>query len=542
MVIGVIPALVLLGCQTGSGPSLAEALPATDTLPQLEPAELLVRASLDLRGVRPSIDELDQVAADPEVVDDLLDGFLQDPRFGDRIVSLYSSIYLTRLDYYYVKAEEYGLYDEPTFARSVGEEPLRILARIATEDLPYTEIVTADWTMADESLGTAFPVDYPSDGDGWEPVQYNDDRPMAGVLSTNSMWWRYSSTSSNANRGRANAVSRILLCSDYLVRPIEFDRDVNLLDAGAVSDALANNPGCVACHHSLDPLASYFWGFFYYNYTSKLDITEYHPEREFLWESYTGVAPSYHGEPGYTLADLGDQIARDPRLIECAVEQAWELLLQRETLLDDTDPLVAHREVFLDSGLTMRSLVRSILGSPEYRSGPTDDPRAVPLKMVTPDLLASQLEALTGYRFTYYGYDMMQTDTYGLRTLAGGVDGAFVTTGAREPIPTLVLVQQRLAEAAADHVIDHDRANPDAPRLFTHLTFGETPVTGRDAMVLQLQDLHLSFFGTRIAADGPEIDANLALWDELFSLEPDPVQAWKGLTAALLRDPAFLFY
>jgi len=534
--------LWLVACSTGTPTPAVDVPGPTDELPQLEPEQLLVRASLDLRGVRPTVDELDRVDDDPAAVETLIEDYLQDPRFGERVISLYSEIYLTRLDYYYVTAEEYGLYDEPAFARSVGEEPLRILARIATEDLPYSDIVTADWTMADESLGTAFPVDYPSDGTGWQPVQYTDGRPMAGVLTTNSMWWRYMSTSSNANRGRANAVSRVLLCSDYLTRPIEFDRDVNLLDAGAVADALANNPGCVACHHSLDPLASYFWGFFYYNYSSKLDITAYHPEREFLWESYTGVAPGYHGEPGYTLTDLGQQLAADPRLIECAVEQAWTLFLQRDVLLDDTDPLVDHREVFLDSGLKLRSLVRSILQSPEYRAGATDDPRAVPLKMVTPDLLASQLEALTGYRFTYYGYDMMQTDTYGLRTLAGGVDGAFVTAGAREPIPTLVLVQQRLAEAAADYVVDHDRANPDDPRLFTHINFGETPVTGRDAMVAQIQDLHLRFFGDRIDADGPEIDANLALWDELFTLEPDPAVAWKGLTSALLRDPEFLFY
>ncbi len=535
----------LLACQTGGTdalPSETEQLPAAEALPERTPEELLVRASLDLRGIRPSLGELDAVHADAGALDSLLDTFLLDERFGERVVSLYSEIYLTRLDYYYVAAEEYGLYDEPAFARAVGEEPLRILARIATEDLPYTEVVTGDWTMAEESLGQAFPVDYPSDGEGWLPVSYTDARPMAGMLSTNSMWWRYMSTSSNANRGRANAISRILLCSDYLVRPIEFDRDVNLLDAGAVADALQNNPGCVACHHSLDPLASYLWGFFYYNYASKLDITEYHPEREYLWETYTGVAPAYHGEPGHTLADLGQQLAADPRLVECAVEQAWELLLQRDVLLDDTDPLVAHREVFLDSGLKLRSLYRSILDAPEYRAGATDDPRGVPLKMVTPDLLASQLEELTGYRFTYYGYDMMQTDTYGLRTLAGGVDGAFVTAGAREPIPTLVLVQQRLAEAAADHVVDHDRDNPDTPRLFTHLTFGETPITGRDAMVAQLQDLHLRFFGHRVDTDGPEIEANLALWEELFALEPDPVQAWKGVTSALLRDPAFLFY
>ena len=45
------------------------------------------------------------------------------------------------------------------FAASVGEEPLRLLSYIAENDLPYTEIVTAEYTMANELLCEAFPID-----------------------------------------------------------------------------------------------------------------------------------------------------------------------------------------------------------------------------------------------------------------------------------------------------------------------------------------------------------------------------------------------
>ena len=46
----------------------------------LTPDEIdyLVRASLDLRGVRPSPDEIAQVEANPNTVDDLVDGFFHD--------------------------------------------------------------------------------------------------------------------------------------------------------------------------------------------------------------------------------------------------------------------------------------------------------------------------------------------------------------------------------------------------------------------------------------------------------------------------------
>ena len=191
--------------------------------------------------------------------------------FPDRVRDLFATIYLTRMDYYYVTAADFGLSDQPGFVASVGEEPLRVLAKIAEDDLPYSDVVTADWTMADENIGRAFPTDYPADGTGWQQVHYTDGRPAAGVLSTNGLWWRYMTNTSNLNRGRANAISRIFVCNDYLSHPIEFDRDVNLLDSDALSDALKNNEGCVACHSTLDPLASYLFGFYYLDYTSKLD-------------------------------------------------------------------------------------------------------------------------------------------------------------------------------------------------------------------------------------------------------------------------------
>lgn len=402
--------------------------------------------------------------------------------------------------------------------------------------------MTADWTMADERLGAAWPLDYPEGATGWRQARYTDGRPSAGVLTTNSMWWRYMSTASNSNRGRANAVSKILLCTDYLSKPIEFDRSVNILDGGALADALQNNPGCVACHYSLDPFAGYFWGFFYYDYASKSETTSYHAEREHMWEDYSGVAPGYYGEPGYTLEDLGRQIADDPRLYSCAVERVYGGLLQRELDVDDTAAILDHLAAFEAGGHTLRALYRSVLAGEAYRAAPGDDPRVGPTRQLSPELLASVVEDLTGFRFTYAGYDMLMTDTYGLRTLAGGVDGQFVTAPAQSPTATLVLVQERLAEAAAHHVVQADRADPEHARLFTEVGFVETPASDRDAMVRQIQALHLRVFGTRVAADGPEVEANLELWQELYDLGHDPAEAWAGLLAVLLRDPTFLWY
>jgi hypothetical protein len=304
-----------------------------------------------------------------------------------------------------------------------------------------------------------------------------------------------------------------------------------------VDDALSSNPACLNCHNSLDPLASYFYGFWWYDPSNTLEINRYFPEREQRWRDYTGKAPAYYGQPGYDLHDLGQQIAADNRFPECATRQAWQLLLRRDATVDDTDALVTHRDAFINGGLTLKALIRSIVTDPRYLAGDTDEAGYVPRKMLTPDLLATSVADLTGYSWTYGAYDLLRNDSVGYRTLDGGADGYDVTKASTSPNATLVLVQERLAEAAAWYTVENE---PE--RLFPGLDFTETPDTDRDAMVAEIQALHLRLFGHHVAADGEEVAANLALWSDLYGVEHDPRAAWAGVLSALLRDPDFLLY
>lgn len=519
-----------------------------DALVQRSEVDLLSRISLDLRGVRPSAEEIAQVEADPNALDSLTTSYLDDPRFGQQMMELYSEIYLTRADFFDANAADFGLVDDAAFTAAVGQEPLRMLAHIATEDLPYTELVTGDWTVANETLASIWPLDYPDGQTGWHRSQYTDGRPQAGALSTNGLWWRFTSTPSNANRGRANQVSRIFLCNDYLVREIAFDREVDLLDQEAIDDAIHNNEACVNCHASLDPLAAYLFGFWVYTEGSWYDMTRYHPDRERLYETYLGVSPSFYGQPGDSLTQLGQQIAADPRFVECAVSQVYTGLLKRDAQTVDADRLTAHREAFLAGGLTLKSLVQSVVQDPRYRAADTADPAiealgATPAKLATPALLASQVADITGYEWYYSGYDMLGSDLYGVRTLAGGADGLTVTRNATEPNATVILVQERLAEAAASHVVAADQALAASDRRLFHLVdFTETHDSDPAVLTAQIQALHLRVFGKRVAPDGEEVAANLALWAELHAVSGEPGTAWAGLLSALLRDPDFLIY
>ena len=541
--------LLLLACaDEPAAPVEAPVALSASAIPTRDAAGQLIRRSLDLRGVMPTPDELAAVEADPAALDTLTEEFLADPRFEGRVRALYSEILLTQADSWSLSAQAVGVDDAVAFATSIGEEPLRIVGAVAAQDLPWTTVVTADWTMANETTAAMWPLDYPAGATGWQQARYTDGRPPAGLLSTNGLWWRYRSTDSNANRKRANAISRIFLCNDYLVRPITFDRNLDLMDEAAVADAVHNNPDCVSCHVSLDPVAAYLFGFWAFDDTSPIEMRAYHPEREHLYDSFLGVGPAYYGQPGQSLADLGQQIAGDNRFPECAVQQVYGALLRRKVGLDDADALSSHREAFLAGGLTLKSLIRSVVADPRYAAAEVDDASAeafgaATLKMKTIDLLESSVAGLTGFTWTTGGLPLLHNDTVGLRTLGGGVDGLTVTESATSPSATILLVQERLAQAAADFVVRSDAALPAGERrLLRRIELSATLESDSAAIAAQIVDLHREIFGATVQADGPEVTANLELWGALYAAEGDTAEAWTGLLAALLRDPDFLFY
>ncbi|MCP4809601.1 MAG: hypothetical protein GY884_30045, partial [Proteobacteria bacterium] len=156
----------------------------SDLVP-LDAPRLARRMSLDLRGVLPSEDELATVEDDPDALGELRDAWLDAPELEERLVHLLADVWWTRSEDLAATGADFGIYDELwAFDREVGEEPLRLMARIAVEDRPWTDIVTAEGTMATELMEGAFPVTRDA-GEGWQPATWNDARPAAGVLATN---------------------------------------------------------------------------------------------------------------------------------------------------------------------------------------------------------------------------------------------------------------------------------------------------------------------------------------------------------------------
>jgi hypothetical protein len=492
---------------------------------ELSQSEILTRVSLDMRGYRPSLEELDRFNSDFRLEKGIKE-ILESDNFGQRYAQLMSGFWRTQVVELDHTDHPYSIPNAIETITALGEEPLYVLAEIANNDLPYSEFVTADWTINNHILAEWSPVTYPQGETGWKKVTYTDNRPKAGVLVSNGLWWRYTSTQNNANRGRANIVSKNLLCNDYLRREITVDRDLNLLDEDAVLDALRNSPSCFSCHSSLDPLAANFWGFYRHFRFSPEEQFSYHPERERDWVTYTGVAPGYFGKQTNSLEELANEIINDPRYYECITKRTMEQLYHRPLDLDDLELKNNHLEVFEKNNYSLRALAKSIVLDDNYRSKQQNK------KIVTPNLFASQIEHLTLYRFQADSLDAIDSDLFGLRSMAGGVGEDYSQERFVSPSPTFTLVIERIAQAAAYHVTH----NEQAANLFFHFDFQHPQSNSNE---------NFQYLFRKVISRPPsseELEVLNDLWDDIYLIENSTTDAWEITVGLLFRHPDFLTY
>ncbi len=162
------------GVSTASSgePGDSEATPTTGDEPEpalLPPRARLLRISMALRGVRPSEAELAAVAKDPDALPDIVDDYLGTPEFGATVRDLHNDALLVLADFGVPPA---GFLAKDTLAgmdpyaanRSIMEAPLRLIEHVVTSGRPYGEIVTADYSLADEAVAGAWGLKHAGQG------------------------------------------------------------------------------------------------------------------------------------------------------------------------------------------------------------------------------------------------------------------------------------------------------------------------------------------------------------------------------------------
>ena len=168
------------------------------------------------------------------------------------------------------------------------QAPLELIAHVVENDLPYTEILTADYIMANPFAAKAYgastvfrdPEDprefktskittYYRQGEGYEienDTVVQAERvietgslstiyPHAGILNTTSFLFRYPTTATNRNRARAR-------WTYYHFLGVDIENSASrTMDPVALADTnnpTMQNPACTVCHSVMDPVAGVF--------------------------------------------------------------------------------------------------------------------------------------------------------------------------------------------------------------------------------------------------------------------------------------------
>jgi len=515
--------------------------PVFDDLMLLDAPSTFRKATLQLAGRLPTTAERDRLRDEGEAaLPTVLDALMREEAFIDRVVELYNDKLLTDFYLRYVGAAIglLGDNDYPNAAeyydtlaedvreranRGVAREPLWIIGHVVRNDRPFSEILTADYTVVSPGSALVYGVELPfadatddrdqkeaqvaiTRPDGFVPV------PHAGLLSTPAFLNRFPTSPTNRSRHRARKIYEFFLATDILKSGA---RPLDPLAATSFNNPTRDDPQCNGCHRQLDPIAG---GFLKWN---ERDMERYEPKQDWHTEM---VAPGFGQEVmdtddyGDALQWLGARIVADPRFVLSTVYTAYEALTGHEPLSypradepgdalsgegafdsrlaaweaqDATFRAVGQR--FVDENMNFKTVVRELVLSPYFRAQNTasapSEARAAELiaigtgRLLSPERLSLKIGAVTGVPWSRNKGErpFLLTD---YKILYGGIDSDTVVDRLAQPNGIMANVALRMANEVSCRATAWDFTKSDGERvLFPGVTLLDVPESETGAEV-----------------------------------------------------------
>ena len=434
-------------------------------------------------------------------------------------------------------------------SRALTEEPLEIIANVVRKRAPFSEILTADYTMVNPY--TAMLYDLSSDFDAPSPQNYGTWKeehvetavsgpyPHAGVLSTPGFLGRWVSTATNRDRGRSRIVYDAFLATNILTLA---QRPVDTSALTAVANAPRNAAACSACHATVDPTAQAF-SIFADNATVDFDpnmtaATNRH--QEMLPPGFGNDATP--GQEKNLLAWQAGEIVNDPRFALSVTRIMFEGITGREPLLYpkdlaatdladrfaawDAEDRFLHEvaSAFRDGSYDLDIVVSRIVKSPFFSAASIPDgynaylaPHLGDGRLLTPEILADKITAVFG---THWGSwtatgdpkQLLLTDD---EVFYGGIDSLAVTDRLDDPNALMASVGARMANEMACRSVAWDFTKAAADRkLFPNVEVTSVPGADDAAIKQNIAYLIERMTGAVESVDGAEVEAAFQLFKD----------------------------
>lgn len=547
-----------------------------DGVELLDAVATLRKASLALVGRLPTIEE-EQLVRDGgfDALDTVIDQLMTDEVFYDRIIEIYNDHFLTDRYYPDTRAtdllgglaipndngddipvypdmfwyenlpEEEMLTAEEFANKGLSRQSLELVAHVVRNELPFTEILTADYTMVNPFSAKSFGV-----SPTFETGAYDEfvpakipGIPHAGVLTNSVFMNRFPTTDTNVNRHRARMVFQMFLATDVLrlgERPL----------VGA-TEALPANPtrdhaACNVCHQVIDPIAGTLQNWNVAGYYAPPEV--WNPE----------MVPPGFGDTVMPVAEkaraeqwLAQQIVADPRFAIAPVHILFRGLSGQEPLREPSDvndefylAKIRAFEVqsgvfqeiaaeFAESNYNLKTVVKAIIKTPYYRaanaSGLTPEREAELAevgtgRLLTPEQLHRKVEAITGQPWRNGDTNFLLSENEYL-IFYGGINSDDVTQRIAEPNGIMANVATRMANEMACWTVAADFAKDPAERMmFPFVEVGFAPLDengfeiagASSAIRANIQYLHQRLLGEFANLDDAEIERSYQLYLDVW--------------------------
>lgn len=547
----------------------------------------LYRTSLSLTGQLPTDAQLAQVESAGETgLSQAIDTYMTTDAFYDRLMEIFNDVlhqdkYLPNEDA--LNLLDSGDYPERRWHRDLGldtsmsgperdlyywlrnstndavsQEALRLIVHVVKNNRPFTEILTADYTLANrysaqaygvqgqvafEALDTPIDASYPEDPNDFKEIRI-PGIPHAGLLTSAMFLNRFPTTDTNLNRHRSRKVFEYFLDTDILA--IQGNRPDQAIDLVSTTPTL-DNPGCTGCHDVMDPVAASFqnWD----------DRGRYRPSRLSSdgWPSdiqprgFNGQVMPLSGNVDKSLQWLGKEIAKDPRFVKAMVKILYTGLTGDEPLAvpsenasdDEKSAYAAQRfhlgtieKDFTDSNYNLKTAIKDILLSPYYRASAATGHSADVVgsaRLLTPEMLDRKIEAVLGYPWKYSWSSStthLSKEGGSFNQLYGGIDSDSVTKRIVQPNGLMSSTQHLIATEMTCNAATKDLFYSGSQRrLFPFVTMdmapldenGSTDSASISAIKQNIAHLHWRLFGEQVDENSSEVNQTYDLFVDIWS-------------------------
>jgi len=550
-----------------------------------EVSKTLYRSTLSLAGRVPTEAEVSQAESEGESgLSQTLDVLMESDAFHVRLMEIFNDVLLQ--DKYLPNEEALALLNSTDYPQrrwfsdvgldtstsgperdlyywlrnntndAVSQEVLRLIAHVVKNNRPFTEILTADYMLANgysaqvygvqgqvafDSLNAPQDENYPDDPNDFREVRI-PGIPHAGLLTSTMFLRRFPSSDTNLNRHRSRKVFELFLDTDILA--IKGDRPDEAIDLVSTTPTL-DNPGCTGCHDVMDPVAATFqnWD----------DKGSYRPSRLSSdgWPSdiqprgFNGKVMPLSGNVDRSLQWLGKEIAKDPRFVKTMVKTLYKGLTGDDTLMvpsesssdDEKSAYAAQRfhlgtieRDFTESNYNLKVAIKGIFLSPYYRASYAMGHSADVVgsaRLLTPEMLDRKIEAVTGFKWMETSSRTNLSKEKGrFNQLYGGIDSDSVTKRITQPNGLMSSTQQLMAmEVSCSAPVKDFFYSKANRRLFPFVEMDMAPLDEEglsdDAAITAIKQnmvhLHWTLFGERLDQNSAEINHTYNLFNDIWT-------------------------